>query len=60
MHYETIFCFVSDSLFFIIPARLNMYTRIEGTQRFISIRTEDINKRFPGLLDAILQATEPY
>ncbi|MEI4802220.1 ArsR/SmtB family transcription factor [Bacillus sp. NPDC077411] len=37
-----------------------MYTRIEGTQRFISIRTEDLNKRFPGLLDAILQATEPY
>lgn len=37
-----------------------MYTRIEGTQRFISIRTEDLNKRFPGLLNAILQATEPY
>ncbi|MGG2092505.1 helix-turn-helix domain-containing protein [Bacillus sp. S13(2024)] len=37
-----------------------MYTRIEGTQRFISIRTEDLNKRFPGLLDTISQATEPY
>ncbi|ENQ3107482.1 DNA-binding transcriptional regulator, ArsR family [Bacillus sp. 491mf] len=37
-----------------------MYTRIEGTQRFISIRTEDLNKRFPRLLDVILQATEPY
>lgn len=37
-----------------------MYTRIEGTQRFISIRTDDLNKRFPGLLDTILQATEPY
>lgn len=37
-----------------------MYTRIEGTQRFISIRTEYLNKRFPGLLDTILQATEPY
>ncbi|PEZ03324.1 transcriptional regulator [Bacillus sp. AFS018417] len=37
-----------------------MYTRIEGTQRFISIRTDNLNKRFPGLLDTILQATEPY
>ncbi len=37
-----------------------MYTRIEGTQRFISIRTEDLNVRFPGLLDTILHATEPY
>lgn len=37
-----------------------MYTRIEGTQRFISIRTEDLNKRFPGLLDTILQVIEPY
>lgn len=33
-----------------------MYTRIEG----ISIRTEDLNKRFPGLLDTISQATESY
>ncbi|WP_459501204.1 ArsR/SmtB family transcription factor [Bacillus sp. C1] len=37
-----------------------MYTRLEGTQRFISIRTDDLNTRFPGLLDAVLQATEPY
>ncbi|MES5896524.1 MULTISPECIES: helix-turn-helix transcriptional regulator [Bacillus cereus group] len=35
------------------------YTRIEGTQRFNSLRTDDLNKRFPGLLDAILQAAEP-
>ncbi|EOO23259.1 ArsR family transcriptional regulator [Bacillus cereus BAG1X2-3] len=35
------------------------YTRVEGTQRFNSLRTDDLNKRFPGLLDAILQAAEP-
>ncbi|MDM5154545.1 helix-turn-helix transcriptional regulator [Bacillus sp. DX1.1] len=37
-----------------------MHTRMEGTQRFISIRTEDLNARFPGLLDVVSQATEPY
>ncbi|RYL94294.1 ArsR family transcriptional regulator [Sporolactobacillus sp. THM7-4] len=30
-------------------------TRIEGTQRFISIRYTDLEARFPGLLTAILQ-----
>ncbi|AKR12595.1 ArsR/SmtB family transcription factor [Bacillus thuringiensis] len=35
------------------------YTRVEGTQRFNSLRIDDLNKRFPGLLDAILQAAEP-
>ncbi|MGQ0518162.1 ArsR/SmtB family transcription factor, partial [Bacillus sp. D-CC] len=37
-----------------------MYTRLEGTQRFISIREDDLNARFPGLLDVIIHATEPY
>ena len=31
-----------------------MYTRLEGTQRFISIREEDLNARFPGLLQVVL------
>ena len=31
-----------------------MYTRLEGTQRFISIREEDLNTRFPGLLQVVL------
>ncbi|MEC3353428.1 transcriptional regulator, partial [Bacillus cereus] len=37
-----------------------MYTRLEGTQRFISLRAEDLNARFPGLLQVVLHATEPY
>ncbi|WP_433771120.1 ArsR/SmtB family transcription factor [Bacillus wiedmannii] len=36
------------------------YTRIEGTQRFNSLRKDDLNERFPGLLQAILQASEPF
>ncbi|MGN4782577.1 ArsR/SmtB family transcription factor [Bacillus cereus group sp. MYBK217-2] len=35
-------------------------TKIDGTQRFISIRKDDIENRFPGLLQAILQASEPF
>lgn len=31
-------------------------TRIEGTQRFVSLRKNDLNKRFPGLLTAILRS----
>ncbi|MEW6642489.1 MAG: transcriptional regulator [Pseudomonadota bacterium] len=30
--------------------------RIEGTARYISLRREDLEARFPGLLDAILAA----
>jgi DNA-binding transcriptional ArsR family regulator len=30
-------------------------TRKEGTQRCISLRSKDLNTRFPGLLDAILR-----
>jgi DNA-binding transcriptional ArsR family regulator len=28
-------------------------TRAEGTQRFISVRGEDLERRFPGLLDVL-------
>ena len=31
-------------------------TRVEGTQRFISLRRDDLDRRFPGLLDAVLRA----
>lgn len=31
-------------------------TRIEGTQSVNSLRRADLNSRFPGLLDAVLQA----
>jgi DNA-binding transcriptional ArsR family regulator len=31
-------------------------TEPEGTQRVVSLRTDDINARFPGLLDAVLGA----
>jgi DNA-binding transcriptional ArsR family regulator len=32
------------------------HTRTEGTYNFISLRREDLDARFPGLLDAIIQA----
>ena len=35
-------------------------TRVEGTQRFISLRRDDLEMRFPGLLDAVLRATEAH
>ncbi|MGQ3478712.1 ArsR/SmtB family transcription factor [Paenibacillus sp. TY11] len=35
-----------------------IHTRLEGTQRFISIRYDDLNSRFPGLLSAVLQGLE--
>jgi DNA-binding transcriptional ArsR family regulator len=31
-------------------------TRIEGTHRYVVLRRDDLEARFPGLLDAILQA----
>src|SRR5689334_16785297 len=31
-------------------------TRAEGTERFTSLRGEDLNKRFPGLLDVLLDS----
>ncbi|WP_068787124.1 ArsR/SmtB family transcription factor [Paenibacillus phocaensis] len=35
-----------------------VFTRIQGTQRFMSVREEDLALRFPGLLDSILRAYE--
>jgi DNA-binding transcriptional ArsR family regulator len=29
-------------------------TRIEGKRRFMDLRSEDLGRRFPGLLDAVL------
>ena len=31
-------------------------TRAEGTQRFISVRSEDLERRFPGLLEVLMRA----
>ena len=33
-----------------------MYTRLEGTQHYNSLRREDLDSRFPNLLDSILNA----
>jgi DNA-binding transcriptional ArsR family regulator len=33
-------------------------TRVEGTHRHVSLRRDDLEARFPGLLDAVLQ-TQP-
>lgn len=33
--------------------------RAEGAQCINSLRREDLDARFPGLLDAVLQATDP-
>jgi DNA-binding transcriptional ArsR family regulator len=30
-------------------------TRIEGTHRYVTLRRDDLEARFPGLLDAVLQ-----
>jgi DNA-binding transcriptional ArsR family regulator len=32
--------------------------RVQGTQRFLSLRTEDLEFRFPGLLSSVLDAYE--
>jgi DNA-binding transcriptional ArsR family regulator len=34
------------------------HTRAEGTHRHLSLRREDLDARFPGLLDAVLAAAE--
>lgn len=34
------------------------HTRAVGTHRLLSLRTEDLNARFPGLLDAVLSSYE--
>jgi DNA-binding transcriptional ArsR family regulator len=33
-------------------------TRLEGTHRYVTLRRDDVETRFPGLLDAVLQ-TQP-
>jgi DNA-binding transcriptional ArsR family regulator len=33
-------------------------TRADGTRRMVSLRREDLDARFPGLLDAVLTAAE--
>ena len=32
------------------------HTRVEGTRRYVSLRRDDLEARFPGLLDALLVA----
>jgi DNA-binding transcriptional ArsR family regulator len=34
------------------------HTRAEGTHRHVSLRRDDLEARFPGLLDAVLVAAE--
>jgi len=34
------------------------HTRVDGTQRFISLRQDDLEGRFPGLLASVLRAVE--
>ena len=34
-------------------------TRVEGTQHLIYLRRDDLEARFPGLLQAVLNATDP-
>src|ERR1700742_320476 len=34
------------------------HTRAEGTHRYVSLRREDVDARFPGLLGAVLAAAE--
>ena len=33
-------------------------TRLDGRKRLLSLRQDDLNKRFPGLLDAILNVED--
>jgi DNA-binding transcriptional ArsR family regulator len=33
-------------------------TRVAGTHRFVSLRRDELDARFPGLLDAVLAAAE--
>ncbi|WP_436238954.1 ArsR/SmtB family transcription factor [Paenibacillus sp. LjRoot153] len=35
-----------------------VHVRVQGTQRFLSLRKDDLEERFPGLLTAILNAHE--
>ncbi|MEY9189099.1 hypothetical protein ABH987_002727 [Bradyrhizobium ottawaense] len=33
-----------------------MQTRVAGTNRFMRLRREDLDARFPGLLDAVIKS----
>jgi len=35
-------------------------TRVEGVQHFISLRRDDLDARFPGLLATLTRAEEPF
>jgi DNA-binding transcriptional ArsR family regulator len=35
-------------------------TRIEGTARYITLRRDDLDARFPGLLDSVIRAAAGY
>ena len=35
------------------------YTRSEGVQRLVSLRRDEVEARFPGLLDCVLEQAEP-
>ncbi|MGA7933319.1 MAG: metalloregulator ArsR/SmtB family transcription factor [Kovacikia sp.] len=37
-----------------------LFCRKEGTQHINSLRREDLDSRFPGLLDAVLRSTAPF
>jgi DNA-binding transcriptional ArsR family regulator len=37
-----------------------IFSRPEGTRFMNSLRREDLDARFPGLLDSVLNATEPF
>ena len=34
------------------------HMRIEGTSRYLSIRRADLDRRFPGLLDSVIEAAQ--
>ena len=36
-----------------------MRAHVEGTRRYYTLRRDDLEARFPGLLDSVLQAENP-
>jgi DNA-binding transcriptional ArsR family regulator len=34
------------------------WTRVEGTQRLVTLRSDDLDERFPGLIESVLTATK--
>ncbi|HVV11901.1 metalloregulator ArsR/SmtB family transcription factor [Amycolatopsis sp.] len=37
-----------------------LQARVQGAERILSLRREDLNGRFPGLLDAVLDAADEH